>query len=102
MSEPFLLRCAWCDFGTRDAGEMVTHMITSLHGMSAEIAADMKDGGGMAEFTSELAALQADPEGLGEPVTEEDMDDMPEELREKIERRLGELRAEDRKKVEEQ
>lgn len=71
MPEPYKLSCAWCDFKTLDPGEMVGHMISAGHGMSAETKAAMLESGGVAELENVIGGIQAG-RIKGEPVTDGD------------------------------
>lgn len=80
---PIKLCCGWCDYETVIPEEMATHMLSLKHGVSAACVASSMDGAGFADIVRTLAELQANPTG-GRPV---DPDDLPEEVRAKLNER---------------
>lgn len=52
------IACATCGFEAEAAEVFATHMVTTGHGMSAGVAADVKDSGFFAEIVEQLRMIQ--------------------------------------------
>lgn len=74
------LSCGWCDYDTLSPEEMATHMISTGHALSPGAKEDMVEGALFAGLVDTLRKVQADPEA-GRRVTQEEWEELPEDVR---------------------
>lgn len=77
------LVCGHCDFETEEAEDIITHMVTTGHGMPPGVKADVVDSALFAEFVETIRKVQQNP-ACGTPMEEEDYDELPEDVKESI------------------
>jgi hypothetical protein len=87
-STPFTLGCAWCDFKTLVPADMVTHMITSQHGLPPSFLGELDSSSLLQDFEAQIAHIQAFAGGAPLPANheiqpvDEDDPDLPDQVRE--------------------
>jgi hypothetical protein len=91
------LCCGQCDFEAETGEALMTHMVATQHGLDIEVAAEVMDGGGFADLAKAFEMIAADPTGENFPpgmerprVVDLDDPDLPEEVREWVEKNLKE------------
>lgn len=82
---PLRFCCGECGSEQPTPDALLTHMMATGHGLSPEVHWGLQDSGDYAELLQALKDLAENPE-MGEPVSEEEFEELPEEVKERFER----------------